>query len=287
MDSERRTLPARQVHAAIAAAVADPALLTSWRESPAARAAAPIVLDDRNLDRLWQFSGLATKVRHNDVRVSLPLTLGLLDRLGLSIELFAAYAPHAAALRQAGRNSRAEKIAAIASFLYRWLDRKNSAHARVWDMLRHESAIFEAQGALPSGIPSGVSRRLRGKAVPVRARAVPRRRLRCDTIALAQRLSSGAFDLTRVPVGVFHFAYRWDEQRRCVDVMQLNETAVIILDLVDGTSSIESIARALRRAGVPIENSKLVSAIRPLYDARLLDFRDTTRHRSGRSAARV
>jgi hypothetical protein len=264
---------ARQVHAAIAAAIADPAMLASWRESSTARAAAPIALDDRNLDRLWRFSGLATKVRHNDVRLSLPLTFGLLDRLGLSIELFAAYAPHAAALRQAGRNARAQKIAAIASFLYRWLHRRNPAHARVWDMLRHERSIFEAQSGAPSNVPSHRSRVFDANAVPMRAPGVPRRRLRCDPIALAQMLRSPSFDLAQVPVGDFHFAYRWDARRRCVDVVRLDETAVIVLDLVDGSSSIASIARLLWRAGVPIDRSKLLSAIRPLAAARLLEFR--------------
>jgi hypothetical protein len=255
-------------------------MLANWRESSTARAAAPVALDDRNLDRLWRFSGLATKVRHNDVRLSLPVTFGLLDRFGLSIELFAAYAPHAAALRQAGRNARAQKIGAIASFLYRWLDRRNPAHARVWDMLRHERAIFEAQRRASGNVPSQRTRVFDAKAVPVCAPGVPRRRLGCDPIALAQMLQRRSCDLLQGPVGVFHFAYRWDARRRCVDIVRLDETAVIVLDLVDGSSSIASIARLLRRAGVPIDGSKLVSAIRPLAAARLLEFRRTASRRS-------
>jgi hypothetical protein len=270
---------ARLVHAAIAAAVADPAMLASWRESSTARAAAPIALDDRNLDRLWRFSGLATKVRHNDVRLSLPLTFGLLDRLGLSIELFADYAPHAAELRQAGRNTRAQKIAAISSFLYRWLHRRHAAHARVWDVLRHEKSIYEAQSGASSNVPSHKSRTFDASAVPMRAPNVTHRRLRCDPMALAEMLRSPSFDLTQVPVGAFHFAYRWNARRRCVDVVRLDETAVIVLDLVDGSSSINSIAQLCKRAGVPIDCRKLLAAIRPLAAAGLLDFRRATLRR--------
>ncbi len=90
---------ARHVHAVLAAAVDNPLLLERLRRQTANRRKDGAAAFD--LERIRLFAGLAVKVRQNDVRLSLPLTFKLLDKLKISVVLFAAYGKQAAALRQA------------------------------------------------------------------------------------------------------------------------------------------------------------------------------------------
>src|SRR5438128_1106029 len=93
---------ARHVHSLLASAMVDPVLLERWRRNPSALNKMGIGSSALDISKVWRFSGLATKVRHNDVRLIAPLTFKLLDLAGVSIELFATYARQADALRKHG-----------------------------------------------------------------------------------------------------------------------------------------------------------------------------------------
>ena len=88
----RTETAARHVHATLAAAVADPIVLEHLRRTDNVGSAF-------DLESIRLFAGLALKVRHNDIRLLLPLTFKLLDRLKISVPLFAAYGKTAAASR--------------------------------------------------------------------------------------------------------------------------------------------------------------------------------------------
>jgi hypothetical protein len=122
MPSKGKINHAPNVHAALAAAMSDPALLESWLSNRLALRA--IRIDERQIDLtgIRNFVGLVTKVRHNDLRTALPVTFRLIDKAGLSIPLFADYAVKAAALRRWGKPTQAQKIEALAEYLKGWLD---------------------------------------------------------------------------------------------------------------------------------------------------------------------
>ena len=84
-------------HSVVAGALTDPELIRQWRTGAVA---APRGLD---VETLWKFAGLATKVKHNVLRTDLPLVWQTLSVLGVDIELFAEYAPRTLA-EGAGEN---------------------------------------------------------------------------------------------------------------------------------------------------------------------------------------
>jgi hypothetical protein len=96
---------ARQVHAMLAAAVDDPIVLERLRRRARSRGDTAV-----DFERVRLFAGLAAKVRQNDIRLRLPLTFALLDRLKVSIEIFADYAKPAAGGRPATQQSPAGEI---------------------------------------------------------------------------------------------------------------------------------------------------------------------------------
>src|SRR5215469_9830504 len=134
MTKQSRT-SGRNVHAAIAAAMDNPDLLERWRKRAASARRIRSDKDTFDFDRMRLFAGLATKVRHGDVRLSLPLTFKLLDALEISIQFFADYAGTAAALRKAGTASTADKIASLCTFVDGWIDGTDSDQALVRDMI--------------------------------------------------------------------------------------------------------------------------------------------------------
>ena len=149
----------------LAAAVDDPLVLERLRRQARSRGAAAF-----DFERIRLFAGLAAKVRQNDIRLRLPLTFTLLDRLKVSIAVFADYAKPAAALRQANKKSRADKIDSFCRFLDGWLDHGNPDHALAWDLVRHERALFELRdGATALPVQPGDAKRekVTAKSVPV------------------------------------------------------------------------------------------------------------------------
>src|SRR4051794_6599780 len=104
---------ARHVHASLAAAVAGPRLLKRLGRTGSTGPAF-------DLERIRLFAGLALKVRHNDIRLLLPLTFKLLDRLKISVPIFAAYGEQAAALRQTKRTTRSDRLEVMSGFVEGW-----------------------------------------------------------------------------------------------------------------------------------------------------------------------
>jgi hypothetical protein len=255
------------VHALLAAAVDDPLLLERLRRQAATqRNGSPL-----DLERVRLFAGLAVKVRQNDVRLSLPLTFKLLDKLKISLALFAAYATPAAALRQANKKSRADKREAISRFIETWLSPDDPDHALARDMLHHECALLDcnAHHAATTVTPATVN----PTSVPRRAAGLIHHEMSCDPLALARLLRSPDGALASLQRGQLHYLYGWDARRGGITVRQLDELGHILLTLADGRTSVARLAQALRQAGIAVTRAELCGATQKLVDDGILLLR--------------
>jgi len=255
----------------LAAAVDDPLVLERLRRQARSRGAAAF-----DFERIRLFAGLAAKVRQNDIRLRLPLTFTLLDRLKVSIAVFADYAKPAAALRQANKKSRADKIDSFCRFLDGWLDHGNPDHALAWDLVRHERALFELRdGATALPVQPGDAKRekVTAKSVPVRRARTAHHQMSANPLQLEQILRARSGDLSTLARGQFHYAYRWDEPRGCVSIDEVDELGCVLFDCADGENSVAQMAAALRHAGVAIDTGRLCGAVQQLVDGGALMLR--------------
>src|SRR6185295_8649064 len=84
-------MSASQVHAVIAAGLKDPSLLVRWKQQPDSLRECGVDPEVIDIDALWKFASLTTKVRHNGLRADIPLTFRFLNIAGLEIDVFGAY----------------------------------------------------------------------------------------------------------------------------------------------------------------------------------------------------
>jgi len=248
----------------LAAAVDDPLVLERLRRQAKSRGAAAF-----DFERVRLFAGLAVKVRQNDIRLRLPLTFALLDRLKVSIAIFADYAKPAAALRKANKKSRADKIDSFCRFLDGWLDHDNPDHALAWDLIRHERALFELRdGATASAQPSDAKpRKVTAKSIAVRRARTVHHQMSANPLQLEQMmLCARNGDFSALQRGQFHYVYRWDEPRGCVSIDAVDELGCVLFDYADGKNSIAQMAAALRHAGVAVDAESLCGAVQQLVD---------------------
>ena len=255
----------------LAAAVDDPLVLERLRRQARSGGAAAF-----DFERVRLFAGLAAKVRQNDIRLRLPLTFALFDRLKISIAIFADYAKPAAALRKANKKSRADKIDSFCRFLDGWLDHGNPDHALAWDLIRHERALFELRdGATAAPLqPSDAKReKVAAKSVPVRRARTVHHEMSANPLELEQILRARSRDLAALARGQFHYVYRWDERRGCVSIDAVDELGCVLFDCADGTHSVAQMAAALRHAGVAVDAEGLCGAVQQLVDGGALMLR--------------
>jgi hypothetical protein len=237
MSAERaNALRGPQVHALMAAGLADPALIREWladpdvaRQSLATRGAAtaglkPAELEDF-LELLRRFAGLVAKVRQNQLRASLPLTFRALDVTGLENDLFADYAPRfASAARAVTLDLEARKVAFV-DFAREWLEISNPDHALVLDVMNHELLIG---GLLSTEDEDPRPRRranrggqslewvpeIRGQVMVTQMSSVPNE--------VTQRLAVEERDVSGVTRGLFTYAYWRPPQGEDIHVIELN-----------------------------------------------------------------
>ena len=225
-------MSARQVHAAIAAGLGDPARIARWSGDRRELAAHGIDAQSIDLAALRKFAGLAVKVRHNQLRDLLPLTFRLLHVAGLEIELFAAYAEHRAASGYAATTD--ERARDLIAFLDTWLDRDALAHALLWDVIRHEQALLQLAQTTPAKPANVRAPRILGAAVLYEMQSDPRE------VAAILRQSRPALDLIdRAPR--FFLYQRTDALR----MIELDEFGFYALTFADGRRSGAAISRAL------------------------------------------
>jgi len=280
---------ARHVHAVLAAAVSNPALLEHLRQR-AGRGEDDTATFD--LERIRLFAGLAVKVRQNDVRLSLPLTFKLLDRLKISIPLFAAYSKPAAALRQANKNMRSDKIESISCFLEGWLHVNDPAQALVRDILHHERALLVLNGNRATFLAEDRDRHTARAAAAVRPESIPRpapgltfHEMSCDPLALERMIRSPTGDLSTLRRGPFYYAYCWDKGQSSISTKEIDELGHVLINLASGRRSVARLVEILRQAGVALTGAQLCDATQNLVDHGILILVDRrSRQTRGRSA---
>jgi hypothetical protein len=261
---------ARQVHALLAAVLDDPNLVRDTRYGLLGSTNS-IEID---LGRLRLFAGLTVKVRQNDLSLSLPLTFAVIDRLKISIELFAEYAAEAAALRKANKKTSKDKIESLANFLSKWLDKEDPDQALIWDAIRHDLALIEIREASSAFKPNRpVTNKVTARSVPLQDKQIIRHSMSCSLIDLDQVLRLRAGHLSSLTRRSFHHVYYWDTSRRCVGVNQINELADTLIDCSNGCRTVAQIGVLLKAAGVDISPKSLREAFQELYEDGLLKLR--------------
>jgi hypothetical protein len=243
----------RRIHALVAAGVDNPALISRWRAEPELLRGHGVEPSQVDLDALWRFAGLTVKVRHNALRDELPASFRLMNISGVEIELFASYASERAAQGARLAPTTEGRTLDLLGFLEGWLDRDNTAHALLWDLMRHERALGRLARTAPA-VGSSPDLRRGEPPTPPAADAVPRIRgeivlheMTSDPQAVARALQDGdgALDLAAIPRAESRACYWRTDAGPEVSILQLEELAFGTLSLVDGTRTAAEIYRAL------------------------------------------
>jgi len=231
---------ASQVHAVVAAGLENPTLIERWQQEPELLrncGVDPAIVD---LDALWKFAGLTTKVRHNGLRGDLPLTFRLLNVAGLEIEVFASYASSRAAEGRSYASTSEARSQDLLMFLEQWLDVDNHAHALLWDLMRHELTLSRLRKVCQSaeGVTADqslVQPHLRGNTVPRVSGELALHEMRSDPRFIEKLLRRKRPNLREASIGKHYFGY-WRKSNELF-VLQLDELAFYLLSMIDGKRS--------------------------------------------------
>jgi hypothetical protein len=239
---------ARRAQAIVAAALARPELLSSWQQEP--ELLRDYGVDPRifDLETMWKFVGLMVKVRHNKLRVQLPMTFRLMTIGELEIEVFASYATHQAIAGRSLSDTSEARLTDLLSFLEHWLNFERHEHTLLWDLIRHEEALTRLSAAArlapkrmaakslqqvilnPNHIP-----RICGDVVLLTMRSDPR--IACAT------LRDTSPQLSEVPLGTFHFCYWRPDDADEINIVELDEVGFYTLSLSSGKRSIGDLSK--------------------------------------------
>ncbi|HEX8111053.1 MAG TPA: hypothetical protein VF516_25160 [Kofleriaceae bacterium] len=241
---------AQRIHTVVAAGVDNPALIVRWRAEPELLRGHGVEPSQVDLDALWRFAGLTVKVRHNALREELPASFRLMNLAGLEIELFASYASERAAQGARLAPTTEGRTLDLLGFLEGWLDRDNTAHALLWDLIRHERALGWLARTAPA-VGSSPDLRRGEPPTPPAADVVPRIRgkivlheMTSDPQAVARALEDRMPDLAAIPRTQSRVCY-WRTAGPEVSILQLDELAFGTLGLVDGKRTAAEVYRAL------------------------------------------
>jgi hypothetical protein len=224
---------AGQVHAVIAAGLKDPDLLARWKQEPELLRQWGVDPETIDIEALWKFAGLSTKVRHNGLRADLPQTFRLLSVAGLEIEVFGGYASFHAG--QSFGPTVEARIDDLLGFLEHWLDFDKREHALLWDLIRHEVALARLR-KVEGTTDSVVQRRLRASKVPRVVGDVILHEMRSDPRTIETLLQQKKPGLERVPLGAFYFCY-WRLKAQEIYVLELDALSFHLLSAIDGKRS--------------------------------------------------
>jgi hypothetical protein len=244
------------VNAILARCLVDPEYLEALAQDPAGRVA-HLGLDDATraelagLDwsRVRAFGGFITKVQHNDLWPVLPYTRALLKAHRREIAVFTAYRPTYLRLRAAGARQEA-KIHSFLSFLAE--SPEVAACPGLLDVAHHEYTRWLAEGTRARSRETadpGYGLAMTGEAARSTARLVPFVRGWLLTVSFAVDPEATIAAINRgTPLDGGAPAARWlgywirpTEDR--IRLLELDATTVRVLDAVDGSRDVASVAR--------------------------------------------
>jgi hypothetical protein len=259
MFGEGNRVTTRFVHAMTAAAVENPALIAQWRAEPELLRAYGVEPSTVDLDALWKFAGLTIKVRHKALRDQLPATFRMIGLAGLEVELFAAYASEHAARGVPFPATTEARAADLMTFLGGWLDRSDSVHALLWDVIRHERALTRLGRSAPAvGSSPNLPSPLHVTRPPPTASAVPRvlgeivrHEMTSDPRAVTSALNAPTPELAAIPRTPGFLCYWRADGSPQVAILRLDELGYYALGLVDGVRTAAGVYLGLGGKGRP------------------------------------
>jgi hypothetical protein len=266
------------VHSVIAAGLQSPALLELWQREPERLRGCGVNPDEFDLERLWKFAGLSAKIRHNGLRVDLPLTFRFLSVSGIEIEVFAAYALHQAKTSESYAASVEARARQLLTFLADWLDLQRREHAILWDLFRYELALMQlSRRAGETSLVPRVGRSSRKSTCPRVHDSTILHEMCCHPQQVAEILQTSSPKIDEVTLDTFHFCFWRDGEASQIQILQLDELGFYLLTLADGTRSISEINRLIGGDGRPARG--LLKAMRELARLGVIS-RETTRGQS-------
>ena len=233
-------MSAGQVHAVIAAGMKEPGLLARWKQEPETLRQCGVDPDAIDLEALWKFAGLTTKVKHNGLRADLPLSFRLLNIAGLEIEVFGAYASFHAGKSFAPTVQ--ERIDELSYFLEQWLDFDKREHALLWDLIRHEVALARLRKLDITADNSMVQGRPRASSMPRVRGEIILHEMRSDPRTVETLLQQKNPKLKRAPLGEFYFCY-WRAED--LYVLEMDALSFHLLSTIDGKRSAAELSHLL------------------------------------------
>lgn len=240
---------ARQVHAIIAAGLADPKKLYSWIKNPELLKPCGIDPYDLDLKSLWRFSGLTTKVRYNDLRRILPMTFTFLSNTGLEFEIFADYAIPAAELRTAGKNTVSDKLQGLFEFIEGWVDLRIHNHSLLWHILQHEVTIAQIRNIAKQEVILVNSKcenyEFKINDIPIIRGMLRLFELRFDPRMIFDTLRRKPNELSSLQLHPVRLGYWWDGESSEINLLELDESTFHILGLIDGRRAVRDIVQIL------------------------------------------
>lgn len=241
-------MKASSVHAVIAAGLNSPELITRWQQDPDQLRACGVEAESFDFEALQKFAGLTAKVRHNGLRLDLPLTFRLLNVAGLEIELFSAYATFRAASGNGYAETTSGRAQDLLHFMEHWLDFGRLEHVLLWDLMRHELALTQLASLKPTTCrkrPSSAARIPQPADVPRVLGSIALLEMRSDPQAVAAVLQEKAPRLNEVELATFNFCYWRGEAERAIHVLRLDELGFCLLALSDGSTSTATLSRMI------------------------------------------
>lgn len=259
----------------MAAGLANPKMLYSWVKNPELLRSSGIDPENFDLEALWRFSGLTTKVRHNDLRCHLPMTFVLLGDTGLEFDLFADYAIPAAELRAAGKNSVWDKLEGLFEFLQTWLDLNRRDHALLWTIFRHEATIAQIHNSI--GQQSVLFQGCAGPEfglddIPAIRGILRVLEVNFDPRRLSNILRTNPSELPNLQPNTLRLGYWWEGDCAQMSLLELDESTSHLLSLIGGGRSVRSIARILAEQDDPRVQQTLLAMMGQLADLGLVAF---------------
>jgi hypothetical protein len=207
-------------------------------------------LDAASLQRIALFRGFIVKVKHNQVRKILPLTLRMLPAVGLELAFFSTYAPAYLAMRSSGPMPLDRQTTQFALDLQRFLDGQSGVmRDAVNDVLTHELKLWslrsESEAHEPSGVRPGGAGRLswRGR--------LELQRYGTSVLSACGALSVRRFDPDRhVKAEACTIAYWRAIDGDGVEFFEVDELTALLMSMAQRQRTITGVRRALTAIGV-------------------------------------
>lgn len=255
-----------RIHALIARCLTEPSFLQSALDvalgqetggdgldgcvrSEAVEAAALVGLCD--LKRVSLFRGFITKIKHNSLRIVLPVTLRVLAHIGKEIDFFWYYSPAYIAARAQGPLPVDKQLALVATHLKTFMENfPTSIRIMVIDSLSHE-VLLRDLGQTPS-------QPFEGNSVAIRWRGrFEIRRYSTDVLATVEAFQAG--DVPYFSPGKlareYIIAYWRPYHKGHVSFFEIDEATALLFGFVDGRRTIEDIASSLQSCGLNLIRS--------------------------------